>query len=196
MKDKRHTFRYNEEDDRLLIEDILEFVKAFIICSLIVIGVTSFIISPKQVSGRSMAPTLTNKEKGFTNVLSLNLNGIDRFDIVVAKIKENDKTSEVIKRVVGMPGDTISCKDEIIYINQKPLDEPYLENELKDDWIKKNGFFTKNFKEFKLEKDEYFILGDNRPLSQDSRDFGPVKKSQIIAKDFCVIWPLSEFEYV
>lgn len=196
MKINKSKYRYNEEDDRLLIEDILDFVKTFLLCSLIVIGINAFIVSPKQVSGRSMYPTLQNKQKGIVNVLSTNINGINRFDIVVAKIEEDGETAEVIKRVIGMPNDAISCEDEVIYINGEKLDESYLETEYKDDWVSKNKYFTKDFKEIKLQEDEYFILGDNRPLSQDSRDFGPVKKTQILAKDFLVLWPLSDFNYV
>lgn len=63
----------------------------------------------------------------------------------------------------------------------------------------KNYYFTKNFSEVTLSEDEYFLMGDNRPLSQDSRDFGPVKKDQILAKDFLIIWliwPLNKIEYV
>ena len=98
-------------------------------------------------------------------MLNANINGIQRYDIVVAKIIENNETSEVIKRVIGMPNDTISCKDEVIYINGEPLDEPYLNTSYKDDWVSKNYYFTKNFSEVKLGEDEYFLMGDNRPLS-------------------------------
>ena len=77
-------------------------------------------------------------------MLNANINGIQRYDIVVAKIIENNETSEVIKRVIGMPNDTISCKDEVIYINGEPLDEPYLNTSYKDDWVSKNYYFTKN----------------------------------------------------
>ena len=193
---KNNRFRYNEEDDRLLIEDILDFIKTFLFCSLIVIFINAFLFSPKQVVGRSMYPTLKNNQKGIVNVIRSNLGKIERYDIVIAKIQEEEKTSEVIKRVIGMPNDTISCKDEIIYINGQPLDEPYLESEYKEEWVKKNHYFTKNFQEIKLKDNEYFIIGDNRPLSQDSRDFGPITREQILAKDFFVLWPLNEIAYI
>ncbi len=196
MKKINNYYRYNEEDDRLLVEDILDFIKTFLICSLIVIFINTFLLSPKQVSGRSMYPTLQNHQKGIVNVLNANINGIQRYDIVVAKVTEDNETSEVIKRVIGMPNDTISCKDEVIYINNKPLDEPYLNTSYKQDWISKNYYFTKNFSEVRLGENEYFLMGDNRPLSQDSRDFGPVKREQIIAKDFLILWPLDEISYL
>lgn len=196
MKKINNYYRYNEEDDRLLVEDILDFIKTFLICSLIVIFINTFLLSPKQVSGRSMYPTLQNHQKGIVNVLNANINGIRRYDIVVAKVTEDNETSEVIKRVIGMPNDTISCKNEVIYINNKPLDEPYLNTSYKQDWISKNYYFTKNFSEVRLGENEYFLMGDNRPLSQDSRDFGPVKREQIIAKDFLILWPLDEISYL
>lgn len=197
MKKEKTRLRYSEEDDRLLIEDILDFIKTFIICSLIVLTINTFLLSPKQIVGRSMYPTLKNKEKGIVNVLSRNFNGINRYDIVVAKIEEEGKTSEVVKRVIGLPGETISCQDEVIYINGNPLDESaYLDTEYHDEWYNTNHYFTKNFQEITLGEDEYFLMGDNRPLSQDSRDFGPVNSSQILAKDFLILWPLNNIEYV
>lgn len=197
MKKEKNKYRYSEEDDRLLIEDILDFIKTFIICSLIVLTINTFLLSPKQIVGRSMYPTLKNKEKGIVNVLSRNFNGINRYDIVVAKIEEEGKTSEVVKRVIGLPGETISCQDEVIYINGNPLDESaYLDTEYYDEWYNTNHYFTKNFQEITLGEDEYFLMGDNRPLSQDSRDFGPVNSSQILAKDFLILWPLNNIEYV
>lgn len=197
MKKEKTRLRYSEEDDRLLIEDILDFIKTFIICSLIVLTINTFLLSPKQIVGRSMYPTLKNKEKGIVNVLSRNFNGINRYDIVVAKIEEEGKTSEVVKRVIGLPGETISCQDEVIYINGNPLDESaYLDTEYYDEWYNTNHYFTKNFREITLGEDEYFLMGDNRPLSQDSRDFGPVNSSQILAKDFLILWPLNNIEYV
>lgn len=194
---KKNKIRYNEEDDRLLLEDILDFIKTFLVCSLLLLFVNSFLFSPKIVSGRSMSPTLQNGQKGITNVISVNINGINRYDIVIAKIQDNDgKEAEVIKRVIGMPGDTISCQDEIIYINGEALEETYLDTDYKEEWMNKNHYFTKNFSEVTLGDDEYFLMGDNRPLSQDSRDFGPVKKSQILSKDFLILYPFNEIEYV
>lgn len=194
---KKNKIRYNAEDDRLLLEDILDFIKTFLVCSLLLLFVNSFLFSPKIVSGRSMSPTLQNGQKGITNVISVNINGINRYDIVIAKIQDNDgKEAEVIKRVIGMPGDTISCQDEIIYINGEALEETYLDTDYKEEWMNKNHYFTKNFSEVTLGDDEYFLMGDNRPLSQDSRDFGPVKKSQILSKDFLILYPFNEIEYV
>lgn len=196
MNKKDNQFRYNEEDDRLLIEDILDFIKAFLVCSLIVIFLNAFVLSPKIVSGRSMHPTLQNRQRGIVNVLRANISSIDRYDIVIAKVQDEDKTTEVIKRVIALPNDTISCQDEVIYVNGKPLDEPYLNTEYREDWFRKNKYFTKNFHEIQLGPDEYFLLGDNRPLPQDSRDFGPIKRENIIAKDFFVLWPFQDMHYI
>ena len=194
---RRTDFRYNEMDERSILEDILSFLSTFLICGLVIVIVSYFIIKPANVSGRSMQPTLENGQKGFSNILSLMMDGIDRQDIVLAKIKtEKGNDATVVKRVIGMPGETIECKDEIIYIDGKPLDETtYLDTEFRQDWFETNGYFTSDFKKVTLDDDEYFLMGDNRPISLDSRDVGPFEESKIIAKDFCVLFPFTEIAY-
>ena len=195
---RRTDFRYDEMDDRSLLEDILSFLSTFIICGLIIFIVSYFIVKPATISGRSMMPNLSNGQRGFSNVMAVMLEGVQRQDIVLAKTKtEEGKDATVIKRVIGLPGETIECKDEVIYIDGEPLDESdYLDTEFRNDWEEKNSYFTNDFKKVKLEDDEYFLIGDNRPISLDSRDVGPFKEDQIIAKDFMVLFPLNEFGYI
>ena len=156
-----------------------------------------------QVSGHSMDPTLKTNEKLF----ALKHVPIDRFDIVVAKEKTNDENIFIIKRVIGLPGDTVEYKKDQLYVNGKKMNEPYLNSfkeKLKDGSL--IDYFTKinsNYANFDfntdyltvdssgndtfkvtLKSDEYFLLGDDRPISKDSRAIGPVKKSDIISKTF------------
>ena len=194
---RRTDFRYNEMDERSILEDILSFLSTFLICGLIIVIVSYFIVKPANVSGRSMQPTLENGQKGFANILAVMQEGIQRQDIVLAKIKtEKGNDATVVKRVIGLPGETIECKDEIIYIDGNALDESeYLDTPFQQDWYETNGYFNTDFKKVKLKDDEYFLMGDNRPISLDSRDVGPFKESKIIAKDFLVIYPLSQIAY-
>lgn len=192
------SYRYNEEDEKTLFEEILGFVGTFLICSVVIILVTSLVIKPNVVSGRSMYPTLQTDDRGFSNVMALAVEGIDRGDIVTANMYNEDdgKTYAVVKRVIGMPGETIECKDEIIYIDGKPLDESqWLDAEFATTWYNENGYFNYDFGPVTLGDDEYFLMGDNRPISRDSRDAGPIAKDDILAKDFMVLFPFSRIGY-
>ena len=194
---RRTNFRYSEADERSILEDILGFLSSFLLCGLIIVIVSFLIIKPANISGRSMQPTLENGQKGFSNIISFVMEGIQRQDIVLAKIKtEDNKEATVVKRVIALPGETIECKDEVVYINGKALDESdYLDAAFQEEWKEKNGYFNSDFKKVKLKDDEYFLMGDNRPISLDSRDVGPFKESKLIAKDFFVIYPFSQMAY-
>lgn len=197
---KRQTnYRYNEEDEKSLFEEILGFVSTFLICSIVIILITSLIIRPNVVSGRSMNPTLVTGDRGFSNALALALEGVDRGDIVTANMvnDEDGKTYSVVKRVIGLPGETIECKDETVYINGKALDESaYIDTDAAREWTAANGYFNYDFGPVTLGDDEYFLMGDNRPISKDSREVGPIKKSDLLAKDFMILYPFSRFGYL
>lgn len=156
-----------------------------------------------QVSGHSMDPTLKTNEKLF----AVKHIPIDRFDIVVAKEKTDDENIFIIKRVIGLPGDTVEYKKDQLYVNGKKMNEPYLDSfkeKLKDgslidyfikinpdyanfdfntDYLTVDSSGNNTFK-VTLKSDEYFLLGDDRPISKDSRAVGPIKKSDIISKTF------------
>ena len=150
-----------------------------------------------------MDPTLKTNEKLF----AVKHIPIDRFDIVVAKEKTDDENIFIIKRVIGLPGDTVEYKKDQLYVNGKKMNEPYLNSfkeKLKDgslidyftkinpnyanfdfntDYLTVDGSGNDTFK-VTLKSDEYFLLGDDRPISKDSRAVGPIKKSDIISKTF------------
>lgn len=166
-----------------------------------------------------MYPTLKDGEFGFTNVGGVLLNGVERGDIVVVTMEENGQKTHWVKRVIGLPGETVSCVNDVIYINGKALDETkYIDPDYRQKFMEEhdncnwfNKVFNSNdkenkrnynpdfedrtyidFKEVTLGDDEYFVMGDNRPFSKDSRYVGPVKKSQIFAKKMLVLLPISD----
>ena len=173
---------------------------------------------PVRVDGKSMYPTLKDGEFGFTNVGGVLLNGVERGDIVVVTMEENGQKTHWVKRVIGLPGETVSCVNDVIYINGKALDETkYIDPDYRQSFMEENNckWFNKvfnsndkenkrnynpdfedrtyiDFKEVTLGEDEYFVMGDNRPYSKDSRYVGPVKKSQIFAKKMLVLLPISD----
>ena len=202
-KSKKNELRYNEDDERTLLEDILDFVKVFVISAIVILLFVNFVAHPVRVDGKSMYPTLKDGEFGFTNVGGVLLNGVERGDIVVVTMEENGQKTHWVKRVIGLPGDTVSCVNDVVYINGKVLDETkYIDPDYRQSLVDKFGYFNKvpnadntnveDFEEVKLKDDEYFVMGDNRPYSKDSRYVGPVKKSQIFAKKMLVLLPISD----
>ena len=215
-KSKKNELRYNEDDERTLLEDILDFVKVFVISAIVILLFVNFVAHPVRVDGKSMYPTLKDGEFGFTNVGGVLLNGVERGDIVVVTMDEDGQKTHWVKRVIGLPGDTVSCVNDVIYINGKVLDETkYIDPDYRQSFIDEYHYFNKvensdvgdnkrnynpdfkyksaiDFKETKLGDDEYFVMGDNRPFSKDSRYVGPVKKSQIFAKKMLVLLPISD----
>lgn len=202
-KAKKSELRYNEDDERTLLEDTLDFVKVFIISAIVILLFVNFVAHPVRVDGRSMYPTLKDGEFGFTNVGGVLLNGVKRGDIVVVTMEEKGQKTHWVKRVIGMPGDTISCVNDIVFINGKVLDETqYIDPDYRQSCVDQFGYFNKvpnadntdvqDFEEVKLGDDEYYVMGDNRPYSKDSRYVGPVKKSQLFAKKMLVLLPISD----
>ena len=202
-KSKKNELRYNEDDERTLLEDILGFIKVFVVSAIVILLFVNFVAHPVRVDGRSMYPTLKDGEFGFTNVGGVLLNGVERGDIVVVTMEEDGQKTHWVKRVIGLPGDTVSCVNDVVYINGKVLDETkYIDPDYRQSLVDKFGYFNKvpnadntnveDFEEVKLKDDEYYVMGDNRPYSKDSHYVGPVKKSQIFAKKMLVLLPISD----
>ena len=202
-KAKKSELRYNEDDERTLLEDILGFIKVFVVSAIVILLFVNFVAHPVRVDGRSMYPTLKDGEFGFTNVGGVLLNGVKRGDIVVVTMEEKGQKTQWVKRVIGMPGDTIRCVNDIVFINGKVLDETqYIDPDYRQSCVDQFGYFNKvpnadntdvqDFEEVKLGDDEYYVMGDNRPYSKDSRYVGPVKKSQLFAKKMLVLLPISD----
>lgn len=170
-----------------------------------------FLWSPFLVSGHSMDPTLANGEY----LLEIRYLPIDRFDIVVAKeTDENGQEKRIVKRVIGMPGDTIKYENDQLYINGKKTDEPYLKEyiaEFKKDKLQSTYSYRKLFQQIASQADSftqdalgrstftvevpeghYFLLGDDRLVSRDSRDVGTFKASQIEGEAKLRFWPLNK----
>jgi len=154
---------------------ILKSLMPYIVIIIVVVLVRTFIATPVKVNGSSMYPTLEGNE-----IMLLNkLGHIDRFDIVVLKIDGRD--DNLIKRIIGLPGETIEITDNKIYINNEKIDDKY-------------GYgVTYNIDKVTLKDDEYFILGDNRKISLDSRVFGTIHKSEIKGTTNFIMYPFKSF---
>lgn len=148
-----------------------------------VILIRTFIVTPVIVSGDSMKPNLHNGDLLLERKINYNSTNIKRFDIVV--IKEGKE--EIIKRIIGLPGEQISYKNNKLYVNDKVLEENF-------DFRKTNDF---NLEEIcscnSIPEGKYLVLGDNRPISKDSRMIGLIDEKDILGKAVYRIWPISKF---
>ena len=194
-KSKKNELRYNEDDERTLLEDILGFIKVFVVSAIVILLFVNFVAHPVRVDGRSMYPTLKDGEFGFTNVGGVLLNGVERGDIVVVTMEEEGQKTHWVKRVIGLPGDTVSCVNDVVYINGKVLDETkYIAPDYRQSLVDKFGYFNMDFDKVTLGDNQYFLMGDNRPYSKDSRykDVGPISADQFYGKGVFVLWPFNE----
>ena len=145
----------------------------YIIIIIVVLLIRTFIATPVRVDGKSMNKTLSNGDIMILNKLGT----VKRESIVV--IDKEYSGSTIIKRIIGMPGETIECKDGVIYINGTKYDDKYAYGE------------TSDFTRVTLKDDEYYVLGDNRLVSADSRYSGPVKEEYIKGTTNIVLFPFN-----
>src|SRR5438309_4986969 len=142
-----------------------------------------FLYQPVKVEGTSMAPLLSDQERIFINKFVYHFEPIERGDVVVFWYPL-DRTKSFIKRVVGLPGDEVEIRRGRVYINGKSLEEPYVPSQYVD---------TAAYGPVQIPRDEYFVMGDHRISSNDSRIFGPVPSAFIYGKAVFAYWPWTQF---
>ncbi len=141
-----------------------------------------FLYQPVKVEGTSMMPGLDDQERVFINKFIYRLEPIERGDIVVFHYPR-DPSKSYIKRVIGMAGDRVRIDAGVVYVNGRPLYEGYVPPQY-EDW--------RSYPEVRVPAHSYFVLGDHRNLSNDSRDFGPIDESYIFGKAVFVYWPVDK----
>src|SRR3954471_11813218 len=141
-----------------------------------------FLYQPVKVEGTSMMPELVDQERIFVNKFVYRLEPIERGDVVVFRYPY-DPSKSYIKRVIGMAGDRIRIDGGLVYVNEKPLDEVYVPAEYTD---------TRSYPETVVPANSYFVLGDHRSMSDDSRRFGPVDQKFIYGKAVFGYWPMDK----
>lgn len=170
---------------------IKELVNATIVFVSIFILLFFFLGQLLEITGDSMYPTFKNGEQILAEKISIKFEDIKRTDIIIFK-GETNKNILVIKRIIGLPGEIIQLKNSGVYINGSILNEAYLT----PNTLTAEGKVLKNGVEYKIPSDSYVVLGDNRKSSTDSRDWGYIKKEDIVGKAFLVYFPLSEIKLV
>ncbi len=143
--------------------------------------IITFLYQPVRVEGTSMLPRLEDRDRLFINKFVYHISAIERGDVVVFRHPASyDPQRSYIKRVIALPGDTLSIDHGRVYVNGKLLHEPYVPLEYRDD---------QSVAEMIIPAGSYYMMGDHRSISQDSRYFGPVDRSLIYGKAVFVYWP-------
>ncbi len=166
------------------MDEIIEFFKdifKYLIIIAIIILIRIFVLTTTEVIGPSMEPNLYDGNILLVDQITSRFNDYERFDIIVFE----HSPSYLVKRVIGLPGETIEYRDNKLYANNKEI-------KLDFDIIG----VTENFGPIDIPNEKYYLLGDNRIDSVDSRDFGPVKREKIIGKPFFSIWPFNKIKIV
>ena len=169
---------------------IYSFTETVLISLVLAIVLYLFIMTPHEVVGNSMHPTYKNGEFLKANKISYKFSEPQRGDVVIFKYSD---TQDFIKRIIGIPGDKVMIKDGKIYINDELLDES---NYLADTVISNGGSYIHEGQTITVNEGQYFVCGDNRTNSSDSREFGPVDESKIKGKAWIVFFPFNEFRLV
>lgn len=168
----------------------LDIIETVVIALSIFLIVYLFIMQPHQVNGASMYPTYEDGEYLLTDKVSYKINEPQRGDVVVFRAPESAQCPEgtgcdFIKRIIGLPGDQIMIQNDQISVNGVRLDETYLP----DGTPSHPGTFLNNGGVIVVKEDQFFVMGDNRNHSSDSRTWGPVPKENIVGKVFFRYWP-------
>ena len=164
---------------------ILKDIYPYLIVVLVVVLIRTFLVTPARVDGSSMEPTLSNNNLVILNKIDYRLNDIKRFDIVV--VKYNDE--KLIKRVVGLPGEHIEFLDDTLYVDGVIVNQPF-------EHAKTQNFKIESQGRINVPADTYFVVGDNRGNSSDSRMFGPVDKKQILGSVSFRFFPITKIGIV
>lgn len=168
---------------------LIEFLKdtfMYILVVVVVLFLVIYVISLQQVIGPSMKPTLNSNDILVLNKLHYKIFDVKRNDVIAF---DNEDTKFLVKRVIGLPGESILYKDNVLYVNNDPVLESFTEEETEDFDLSSLGYEI-------VPEDMYLVLGDNRSNSEDSRVLGLIGKKDIIGKALVKIWPLKEIKII
>ncbi len=169
------------------LRTVLEWIVLIGAALLVAFIVKTFLFQAFYIPSDSMVPTLIRGDRVLVNKLSYKAHEPNRFDIVVFLAPKGTETvliKDLVKRVVGLPGETIEGRDGRILINGTVIEEPFLPA----------GLQSRTFGPVKVPPKSYFMLGDNRPFSKDSTYFGPIEGKTFVGRVFVRIWPLNRLD--
>jgi signal peptidase I len=166
--------------------ELRSWSRDILVACAIAIFIVIFVVQPVKVEGTSMQPHLVDQERIFVNRFIYRFTDIRKGDIVVF-LYPRDRSKSFIKRVLGVPGDEVEIRGGTVYVNGSRIGEPYLSPEFRD---------FRSFQKVVVPSGEYFVLGDHRNSSNDSRNWGFVARDLIYGKAIFSYWPITRFGLV
>ncbi len=188
----RKLLEMREDEKKPLLSDkakkeIREWVVSLAVAIVAVLLIRSFLFTIIRVDGPSMSDTLLDGDRLFVTVLDMKLNGPDRFDVVICKYP--GKKDQYVKRVIGLPGETLSVREGVLYINGEAVEEPFLSDERTERFDRA----VSSFGPIEIPEGSYFVMGDNRDNSNDSRAVGFISGDMVIGKVRQILLPFGRF---
>jgi len=181
------------ERKKKIKKEVLSWAKTLVVVLLLVVAIRAFLFTNYIVYGSSMMPTIQDRERVIINKIGYDVGSPDRFDMIVFHANE---TTDYIKRIIGLPGDTIEFKEDTLYVNGELIEETYLNGAVAN---YNHRQYTEDFKlewltgEKTVPEGHFFVLGDNRPNSIDSRHIGFIPFDKIVGKADIAYWPIKDF---
>jgi len=166
-------------------KEIRSWIIALAEAIVIVFLLKTFLFTLIQVSGQSMEDTLQHKDRMFVSVLDVKLKGCDRYDVVVCHFP--GETDYYVKRVIGLPGETIESRDGVTYIDGEPIDEGFLSED------NTRRYAKYDFGPVEIPEGHYFVMGDNRDNSNDSRAVGCIAEEDMVGQSQFIWWPIDRW---
>ena len=174
----------NSQTNPSLSSHLIDFIQTLVVFAAIGTAIYLFVAQPHKVSGSSMFPNFHDGDYIITDKITYRFSEPKLGDVIVFK-NPRDESQDFIKRIIGTPGDRVKVENSVIYINGKPLKESYISPGV----ITQGQTFLSEGKEVEVISGEYLAFGDNRERSSDSREWGFLKKEEIIGKVFLRYWP-------
>ena len=192
-EEKKHKLLEFREEEKVkkpllsekAVKEIREWSVSLAVSIAVVLLIRTFLFTIIRVDGPSMSDTLLDGDKLFVTVADMRANGPDRFDVIICKYP--NRKDQYVKRVIGLPGDTLRVKNGVLYINGEEVEEPFLSEARTVRFDKASN----NFGPIEIGEGEYFVMGDNRDDSNDSRNVGVITEDMVIGKVRHIIWPLN-----
>src|SRR5437868_3439559 len=188
MADQHEQAAGAASSERSAASSLFREVAEVVVLAVILYFGISFAVQAVHVEGLSMYATLEDNDYLIANKIDYRLHAPQRGDIIILRPPTNNST-DFIKRIIGLPGERLLIRSGVVYINGHKLDEPYLP----EAWVNDANWPDNNSSGQVLGPNEYFVMGDNRNRSQDSRFFGPISRDRIDGKAWFRIWPLAQF---
>jgi len=179
---------------------VRDWVVVLVVALVVALGIRTYVLQQFYISGPSMETTLYQPNRVLVNKLSYRLHDVNRGDVVVFdRVTSNGESiqhDDLIKRVIGLPGEKISISKCVVYVNKVALKEPYLDSRDTEQEDLNERCRQPEMAELVVPAKQVFVLGDNRPQSMDSRMFGSVDENRIVGRAFVVLWPLSRWRWL